>query len=211
MNFINQRILMLGPHTDDVEFGCGATIVKLFEKKNEIFCHAFSSAEESVPQNLPSNINRQYMFDSLHHLGLDTKNISIGSYPVRLFSNFRQKILDDMIYLAKEIKPDIIFIPSTFDTHQDHQVISQEGFRAFKKFILLGYEIPWNNLTFRTDAFSIVNHKQVKLKIEALQCYISQLGRNYITPSYIYSVAKTRGGQVGKEFAEVFEVIRLIF
>jgi len=202
---------MLGPHTDDVEFGCGATIVKLIENKNEIFCHAFSAAEESVPENLPSNINRKYMFDSLQHLGLDSNNISIGNYPVRLFSNFRQKILDDLVYLSHQIKPNVIFIPSNFDTHQDHQVISQEGFRAFKKFILLGYEIPWNNLTFRTDAFSVVNHKHVQLKIEALQCYISQLGRNYITPDYIYSLAKTRGGQVGEEFAEVFEVIRWIF
>ncbi len=208
--FTHKRILMLGPHTDDIEFGCGGSIVKFVQDSNELFCHAFSIAENTNPTDPPKDITKKYMYDSLIHLGVKKENISISDYPVRLFPTYRQNILDDMIYLSKEIKPNIIFIPSTFDTHQDHQVISQEGFRAFKKFILLGYESPWNNLTFRTDAFSMLTKEQVNMKIEALQCYISQLGRPYITPDFLFSLARTRGGQMGSEYAEVFEVIRLI-
>jgi LmbE family N-acetylglucosaminyl deacetylase len=210
MMFDRKRILFLGPHTDDIEFGCGATIAKLQVGKNEIICHAFSPAEKSVPDDLPKDINVSHMFHSLKMLGVATANISVGNYPVREFPYFRQQILEDMVCMQRELKPDIVFIPSSFDTHQDHQIVSQEGFRAYKKTILIGYEIPWNNLSFRTEAFSIVNSEQVEKKIEALQCYISQLGRSYVTPEFIRSLARTRGGQVGTEFAEAFEIIRWI-
>ncbi len=208
--FSQRKILFLGPHTDDIEFGCGATIIKLNDGNNEIFCHAFSAAEKSVPEDLPKDINILHMYDSLRMLGVSKKNISLGNYPVREFPNFRQQILEDMVNLNRELQPDVVYIPSSFDTHQDHQVVSQEGFRAFKKTILIGYEIPWNNLSFRTVAFSIVSEQQVEKKIAALQCYISQLGRSYVTPEFIRSLARTRGGQVGSEFAEAFEIIRWI-
>lgn len=204
------RILILAPHTDDAEFGCGATIVKLIGDGDELFCFAFSAAEESVPAQLPRDINKKYMREALGHLGVSTGNIDVGSYPVRRFNEFRQQILDDMIQMAQDIMPDIVFIPSSFDTHQDHQVVNAEGFRAFKKNILIGYEIPWNNLTFRTEAFSIVTEEQVEMKIQALKCYISQLDRSYVTPEYIRSLARTRGVQIGEEFAEAFEIIRWI-
>lgn len=202
------RILTLAPHTDDVEFGCGATLCKLIRDGSEIFCYAFSAAEESVPEGLPKDINKQHMLDSLSVLGVRSENIAIGNFKVRRFPEFRQKILDEMIVLYKDIKPDMVFLPSTFDTHQDHQVVSQEGFRAYKKHSLIGYEIPWNNLNFHTQAFSIVTEEDVERKITALQCYISQLGRSYVTPEFIHSLARTRGGQVGAQYAEVFEIIR---
>ena len=208
--FNQKKILFLGPHTDDIEFGCGATIAKLQSGDNEIFCHAFSPAEKSVPDDMPKDINVTHMFDSLKILGVPMENISVGNYPVREFPSYRQQILEDMIIMQLDLKPDIVFIPSSFDTHQDHQIISQEGFRAYKKIILIGYEIPWNNLSFRTEAFSIVNSEQVEKKIEALRCYISQLGRSYVTPAFIRSLARTRGGQVGSKFAEAFEIIRWI-
>jgi len=205
-----ERVLVLAPHTDDGEFGCGGSIVRLIEEKNEVFYVAFSAAEKSVPPGFPEGILRKEVKEATAKLGIKESNLVLFEYDVRNFPSFRQKILDDMIELNNEIKPDIVFLPSTRDTHQDHKVITEEGFRTFKKITMLGYEIPWNNLTFDTNAFIFLEERHVEKKLDALRCYISQLGRSYATAEFIRSLAITRGTQIGAKFAEVFEVIRWV-
>ena len=205
-----QKILILAPHTDDGEFGCGASIAKLIEDGKEIFYVAFSAAEKSVPEKMPDDILRSEVKDAASTLGIKGKNLFVLKYPVREFLKYRQDILEDMIKFSKEIEPDLVMLPSTSDTHQDHQVIVQEGFRAFKKTTMLGYEIPWNNLTFNTNAFIFLEQRHLDSKINALKRYISQLGRNYVTEEFIRSLAITRGAQIGTRYAETFEVIRWI-
>lgn len=205
-----KRILVLAPHTDDAEFGCGATLTKLAEEGYEIFCIAFSAAEESVPADLPRDINRTGMIQSMDWLGLKTNNVHILNYQVRHFPERRQDILEDMVRFNREIKPQVVFLPSTFDTHQDHQVVANEGFRAFKHSSILGYELPWNNITFTTNCFIHVNREQLEKKLHSLEFYISQLNRSYINKGFIESWAITRGGQIGFEYAEAFELIRMV-
>jgi N-acetylglucosamine malate deacetylase 1 len=203
-----QNVLVVAPHTDDAEFGCGGTISKFIKEGKNVICVAFSSAEESVMEGLPKDINRTDMIRSMNILGVKPENLKMLNYRVRKFPEYRQEILDDLILLSNELHPDLVFLPSTFDTHQDHQVISQEGFRAFKKHSILGYEIPWNNLTFTTDSFVILNEDDVDKKIESVKCYISQLGRGYLNDNFLRSLMTTRGGQIGSEFAEAFQVVR---
>lgn len=210
MEISHEKILILAPHTDDAEFGCGGSIVKLVENNCSVHVVAFSIAEESVPDNVPKNINKQYMKDAMAILGVKEENIIIKNYPVRNFPSVRQSILEDLVEINRKITPSIVFLPSTFDTHQDHQVVSQEGFRAFKKVTILGYELPWNNLTFTTNCFIPLQEEHVNKKLNSLQCYISQMGRDYISKDFLKSVMRTRGGQMGKKYAEAFELIRLL-
>ena len=115
-----------------------------------------------------------------------------------------------MIKLQSIYNPDLVLLPSSHDTHQDHQTISQEGFRAFKKTTMLGYEVPWNNLEFRTNCFISFSEDLLKKKIAALNVYESQKHRSYANAEFIRSLAVTRGVQIGKSFAECFEVIRWV-
>lgn len=203
-----KRILVLAPHTDDGEFGCGGSIARFIEEKKEVFYVAFSAAEKSVPSGFPKDILRREAKKATAKLGMKKDKLEVLKYEVREFPDFRQQILDDMIKLNKKIKPDVVFLPSTKDTHQDHQVITEEGFRAFKRTTMLGYEIPWNNLTFDTNAFIFLNKKHMDKKMKSLKCYLSQLGRTYATEEFIRSLAITRGAQMGTKYAEAFEVIR---
>lgn len=205
-----KNILVLAPHTDDGEFGCGATIAKIIEQGASVKYVAFSIAEESVPFGFPKDILNTEVSKATNILGIKASDLIIHRFPVRHFPEHRQEILEIMVKHNNDICPDMVFLPSTSDTHQDHKVIAAEGFRAFKKTIMLGYEIPWNNLTFRTNAFSILKKRHLDLKIDSLKCYISQLGRDYVTVDFIRSLAKTRGGQIGSKYAETFEVIRWI-
>ena len=127
-----KKILVLAPHTDDGELGCGGTIAKLIEEKKQVFYVAFSSAEKSVPKDLPKDILKKEVKKAMRILGLSERNLILFNYEVRNFPKYRQEILEDMIKLNEKIKPDLVLLPSTHDIHQDHQVVSQEGFRAFK-------------------------------------------------------------------------------
>jgi len=112
--------------------------------------------------------------------------------------------------LGNELKPELVLLPSTSDTHQDYQTISQEGFRAFKKISIVGYEMPYNNLSFSTNLFVVLEEEHVSKKVQALRCYKSQASKIYATADFIMSLASVRGTQIGVKYAEAFEVIRWV-
>lgn len=205
---IYQRILILAPHTDDGEFGCGATVSKMVRSGATVHYVAFSGAEESVPPGLPRDILRTEAEKATGTLGVSS--VRILHYPVRRFPEFRQQILEDMVSLKRELEPDLVFCPSPNDIHQDHQVIASEAIRAYKDRTILGYEMPWNNLTITTTCFIELAEEDLLQKIKALQCYMSQNFRNYVSPEFVRSLARVRGTQVGVTYAEVFEVVRWI-
>ena len=204
------RVLVLAPHTDDGELGLGATISKMLRNGDDVFYVAFSTCKESVPKGLDEDTLKKELLQSMNHFGVKSNNVFILDYKVRHFSDERQKILDDMIKLNREIKPDLVFIPSLNDIHQDHITIAKEGIRAFKKSSVLGYELPWNNLTFNNQTFSIVEKEDMDKKFECLSQYVSQKNRDYFQKEFIYGNCITHGIQVGVKYAEVFENYRWI-
>jgi len=207
---MNDNVLILAPHTDDGEFGCGGTISWLLEKGKNVFYVAFSSAEKSVPKGMPKDTLKKEVKRATKVLGIKPENLILFNYEVRDFPLHRQEILEDMVKLNAEIQPSLVFLPSTFDTHQDHKTVTEEGFRAFKRTSMLGYEVPWNNLSFNTNSFYFLEDKHIQKKIDALKCYESQQFRSYATEEFIRSLARVRGTQIGANYAEVFEVIRWI-
>lgn len=204
------RVLILAPHTDDGEFGCGGTIAKFTAEGCDVHYVAFSAAEKSVSPEYPSDILRKEVKDATAILGIPKENLHVLDFEVRDFPAHRQEILEVMVKLNADLEPDMVFLPSTSDTHQDHQTVSTEGFRAFKKTTMLGYELPWNNLTFTTSGFVQLSEEHLSRKTKALEQYKSQIGRSYATGEYIRNLANVRGTQIGAKYAEVFEVIRWI-
>ena len=116
-----------------------------------------------------------------------------------------------MVSLNKSIQPDLVLIPSASDSHQDHQVIHGEALRAFKKSSILGYELPWNQNRFTSTLFSTLSKEHIEKKIKAIKVYQSQSQRNYMQEDFIRSLAKVRGVQCNSEYAEAFEVYKIIY
>jgi LmbE family N-acetylglucosaminyl deacetylase len=202
------NVLVLAPHTDDGEFGCGGTMARMAEAGVEVTYVAFTTAAKSVPKEFPSDILGREVRAATSLLGIDEAHLRVYDFEVRTFPTVRQDILEEMIVLGAEIRPDCVMMPALVDIHQDHKTIAEEGLRAFKKTTVLAYEIPWNNLNFSHQAYVRLEERHVEKKTAALACYRSQQGRNYIKESYIRNVAFTRGVDVGFDFAEVFEVYR---
>jgi LmbE family N-acetylglucosaminyl deacetylase len=107
-------------------------------------------------------------------------------------------------------KFDCVFLPSTFDIHQDHIVVAKEAIRAFKFTTLLGYELPWNNLKSEMNYFNILDSDYVELKLEALAQFESQRNRFYFDRDAIKAAMRFRGLQVGANYSEAFEIIRCV-
>ena len=203
------NVLVLAPHTDDGELGLGGTINRLITEGKNVTYIAFSTAEESVPEGFPKDILKTEVRNATAKLGIKPENLIIYNYQVRKLNYVRQEILEELIKIRKREKYDLVFIPSLHDIHQDHTTIAQEGLRAFKNITILGYELIWNNLSFDTQCFVRLTKEDIKAKIMALKEYHSQGKRDYLSDEFIYSLAKARGVQVGSEYAEAFEVIRL--
>ena len=205
-----KKVLILSPHTDDGEFGCGATITKLIEEGSEVYYAAFSACEQSVLPEFPKDILTKEVKAATQILGIKPENLILFKYDVRTFNYHRQAILDDIIKLKNEIQPDLVFTPSVNDIHQDHATISNEAVRAFKFTSILCYELPWNNFNFTTTCFFKLNENHVSNKVNALKEYKSQAHRSYADEDFIRSLARIRGVQIGAQYAEVFEMVRWI-
>ena len=179
-----RKALVLAPHTDDGEFGCGGTMARLVETGCEVRYVAFSIATRSLPDGFaPDTLAREER---------------------------RQDILELLVALWEDWRPDAVFQPSLHDIHQDHQVIAAEGLRAFKRTSILGYEIPWNNFDFAYQWYVSLEARHIERKVAALEKYASQQHRRYANPEYVWNVARTHGINVNREYAEVFQVYRVI-
>lgn len=213
MTSSSKRILILSPHTDDAELGCGGSIIKFLEEGNEILWCVFSSAEESVPENFPKDTIKKEFLDVCEKLSLNENQYIIFNYEVRRLPDYRQEILEILVDIKKNFKPHLVIGPSLNDFHQDHLVVANEMIRAFKtSSSIISFELPWNHVTFSNQMFVRLNESHIRKKIELLSCYNSQVikNRNYFSEEFIFGLAKTRGVQINNEFAEAFEVIRWI-
>lgn len=206
----NKKILVIAPHTDDAEFGMGGAIAKFIEDGNTVYCAAFSACQQSVLSSFPADILITEVKEASGILGIKPENLYLFEYDVRTFNFHRQAILDDIIGLREKLAPDIVFIPSTNDVHQDHGVIAEESIRAFKFSSILSYEIPWNNFRFSNTCFILLHENHVAKKAKAVETYKSQAHRKYASAAFVQALARTRGVQINSDFAECFEIVRLI-
>lgn len=205
-----ERVLVLAPHTDDGELGCGGTIARLVEAGRQVYYVAFSTAQQSLPEGFHGDTLKHEVQAATRRLGIPPENLIVHDYEVRKLSYVRQQVLEDLVRLRNSMEIDLVLMPSLQDIHQDHTTVAVEGLRAFKHHTVLGYELIWNNLSFDTKCFVRLEERHIARKAEALREYTSQAGRAYMSGDFIHSLARTRGVQIGCDFAECFEVIRQI-
>jgi N-acetylglucosamine malate deacetylase 1 len=204
------RVLVLAPHTDDGEFGAGGTMARLVEDGADVRYVAFSIATRSLPDGFAPDTLAREVREATAELGISPENLTVHDFDVRTFPEHRQDILELLVALWEEWSPDAVFQPSLHDIHQDHQVVAAESLRAFKRTTILGYEIPWNQFSFSKQAYVVLEERHLEAKVRALGCYQSQQHRNYANEEYIRNLARTHGIEIGRPFAECFEVVRWV-
>ena len=163
-----------------------------------------------VPKGFPSDILAKEVVEAVACVGVARDNLVIYDYRVRRLNFSRQEILESLIKLRKEIDPQLVFIPALSDIHQDHGTVAMEGLRAFKRSTVLSYELPWNNMSFNHQCYVELQEDDMRRKVAAIDKYKSQASKDYMSKDSVYALAKVRGVQVGRQYAECFEVTRLV-
>ncbi|MGV8142887.1 MAG: PIG-L deacetylase family protein [Candidatus Pacearchaeota archaeon] len=199
------RVLAIGPHPDDLEIGCFGTLIKLKEIfQNEVHLLILTDGAK----NGLSEVRREEAEKSAQHAGF---NIQFANFPDgSLMDN-----IDVVSYIEDQIKkinPQVIFIPSSQDTHQDHRNAHLASLGAGRNGAnFLSYETP-STINFKPSLFVEISN-QIDKKLHCLKFHQSQ------TPDYdglanvLRMDALVRGGRLrvkNKSF-ESFEVIRFIF
>ena len=191
------NILSISPHADDSEFGAGATLRKLVENDNVVCIMIFNDDPELVKEGIRA----------AKVIGATTKIIPMQG---RIYGSTRQKILDHLIIYRTFYSPDIVFVPSRTDIHQDHQVITNEAIRAFRESTILGYNEPWNQNNVITNYFVEINEGDFYKKMDALEEYKSRKHKPYFSWEYQKSIVRCNGIKIKVEYAEAFEAIQII-
>ena len=199
-NSAPKQILLLGAHSDDIEIGCGGTVLQLVEKFPDalfiwvVFCSNEQRAKEahaSAEAFLGSDVLRdirilQFRDGFLPWLGLEVKEAF-------------EKIKSDT-------SPDYIFTHLRDDRHQDHRTLCDLTWNTWRDHTIFEYEIPkYDGDLGHPNSFVALNALQVERKISYLMEYFgSQRSKRWFTPETFHALMRLRGIEAGAEMAEAF-------
>lgn len=203
-----KTVLVISPHTDDAELGAGGYLARLVEEGASVHVVALSDCRASVPAGMPAGVLRAEAAAARDLLGVTGE---VLGFPVRHFPMFRQEILETLVRLGRERRPDLVLCPSPADKHQDHAATAAECLRAFRCSVW-GWLLPWNVTDYSARGFVRLEERHLAAKLTALACYESQavLGRPYMDPEAVRAWARTTGLMAGCAYAEAFDTPRTV-
>jgi len=205
MKFKGKRVFFIGAHPDDIEIGCGALIANI-QKSTEVFCVTLSDNQDNP---LLKNVVREHN-ESMRILGVDEKHRFLENFITRRFKHSRQEILEYLFSMNRKYQPDMVFVHSNADLHQDHSTVTQESLRAFRGTSLFGYDVIRSSYGFFPTLLIEVNESDVEKKIEALAAYHTYKTKYYFAPELTRAIMIRNGSIAEKKYAEGFEILRMI-
>ena len=183
------RLLCLGAHCDDIEIGCGGTILKLVTAGRKIEVHwvVFSSDEGRKQEALRSV--EAFLCDVV------TKKVTIHGLRDGFFPYLGYELKERFEQLKAEISPDLILTHYRHDLHQDHRLVSELTWNTFRNHLILEYEIPKYDGDFGSpNVFVPLDESTCRRKIDAiLDAYQSQRGKHWFSRDLFSAILRLRG------------------
>lgn len=205
MIFYGKKILFVGAHPDDVELGCGALIAHIADQ-SDVLCITLSDNQKNL---LLKNVVAEH-YRSMGILGVTKDQVVVGEFETRNFSRDRQEILEFLYEINTIHNPDIVFVHSQADIHQDHAVVTKEALRAFRGTTVLGFDVFRSSYGFFPHFLVEVNEGDVERKIKALAEYQTYSDKYYFDPDVIRSTLVRHGALAERKFAEGFDILRIV-
>jgi LmbE family N-acetylglucosaminyl deacetylase len=196
------RLLCLGAHSDDIEIGCGGTVLSLLESNRgvEVRWIVFSANDERSRE--ARNSAAAFLSRARH------KEVAVKSYRDGFFPFVGAAIKDEFESLKREFQPDLVFTHFRDDRHQDHRLIADLTWNTFRDHLILEYEIPKYDgdlgqpNVFVPLAESICEQK-IRLLLEGFQ---SQQPKSWFDEETFRAMLRLRGMEANSRtrFAEAF-------
>jgi LmbE family N-acetylglucosaminyl deacetylase len=204
MNFFGRSVLFLGAHPDDIELGCGALLHHIVNQ-TEVLCVTLSDNQKNPDLK---NLKEEH-YQAMQVLGVPQDKVVFGPFTTRVFPDARQEILEYFLKLRREFGPDLIFVHSKQDIHQDHLTMTDEALRAFRGITVLGFDVVRSSYGFFPHFLVEVTEEDVNKKIEALACYETYRDRYYFNSELTRSIMIRHGALAERPFAEGFDILRI--
>jgi LmbE family N-acetylglucosaminyl deacetylase len=201
------RILCLGAHSDDIEIGCGGTILHLADSYPdcEIYWVVFSGA--GVREAEARSAAQSFADRRLRSLIL--KSFSDGFMPYN-GSDVKAVFENEL----KVITPDVVFTHNSADAHQDHRLISELTWNTFRNNLILEYEIPkYDGDLGRPSVFVELRREVCEAKVRnIMEAFVSQHQKHWFRAETFFSLMRLRGMECASEsdFAEAFYCRKLV-
>ncbi|HML41096.1 MAG TPA: PIG-L family deacetylase [Bellilinea sp.] len=205
MNFYGKRVLFLGAHPDDIEIGCGALISNIVGKA-DLMCVTLSDNQKNP--ELDHLVGEHQ--NSMRVLGVPENRVVLGQFETRRFPQARQEILEYLIQINRTFNPEIVFVHTKADIHQDHGTLTEESLRAFRGTSVLGFDVIRSSYGFFPNFLVEVSEKDVQTKIEALAQYTTYQNRYYFNADITRSTLIRNGAICERPFAEGFDILRIV-
>ena len=205
MNFHGKRVLFLGAHPDDIELGCGALLHHIVNH-TDVLCVTLSDNQKN-PQ-LKDVVKELYT--SMAILGVPKEKITVEEFTTRKFPDMRQEILEYLLELRRDFKPEIVFVHTRQDIHQDHNVVTEEALRAYRGITVLGYDVVRSSYGFFPHFLVEVTEEDVEKKIEALSQYETYHDKYYFDADLLRATMVRHGALAECQLAEGFDILRIV-
>jgi LmbE family N-acetylglucosaminyl deacetylase len=202
------RILCLGAHSDDIEIGCGGTILKLMQDQPELNVHwvVFGATNKRLEEAHTSA--QEFLAPAKE------KKVVIQDFKDSFFPSIKYEIKHYFETLKQEVDPDIIFTHCQNDAHQDHRVINELTWNTFRNHLIFEYEIPkYDGDLGIPNLFVGLNEATCKAKISLLMKHFkSQAERDWFTEDLFLALLRLRGVESRSRYryAEAFYCRKMV-
>ena len=195
------KILCLGAHADDIEIGCGGTVLGLSQQYPNcvLYWVVFSAIGVRAEE---AKRSADLFVGSVAIGGPQLKSFKDGFMP---YSGGEVKAVFEEL---KAISPDLIFTHNRHDAHQDHRLLAELTWNTFRDHLILEYEIPkYDGDMGQPNVFVPLRKEVCQKKVEYLmECFKSQHGKHWFEPETFFSIMRLRGMECNSPsgYAEAF-------
>jgi LmbE family N-acetylglucosaminyl deacetylase len=183
------QILCLGAHADDVEIGCGGTLLNLVARHHDIRVNwvVFSGAEERAKE---ARASAERFLEGIAERRIEMKSFRDGFFPY-VGSDVKQFFEE----LKRQCSPDLIFTHYRDDRHQDHRLISDLTWNTFRDHMILEYEIPkYDGDLGHPNLFVHLDEPTCRRKVRGIiDAFQTQHNRHWFTEDTFLSLLRLRG------------------
>jgi LmbE family N-acetylglucosaminyl deacetylase len=196
------RVLAIGAHPDDIEIGCGGTLLKLIERQEvaEVCWVVLSGDPERAEEACESA--------TALLAGVPSSQVILRDFPDGFFPYEGQRIKDFFEELKRDLSPDVVFTHQRGDLHQDHRVSCELTWNTFRDHLILEYEVPkYDGDMSAPNAFVPLDEGIRERKIEHLMSHFaSQRSKRWFQEELFSSVLRLRGMECNSPtaYAEAF-------
>jgi LmbE family N-acetylglucosaminyl deacetylase len=197
-----RRLLFLGAHCDDIEIGCGGSILSWVAQTQDLSITwvVFSSSAERRAEALRSA--------DAFLAGAKEKRVLVRDFRDGFFPYVGGSIKESFEELKRECDPDLIFTHHRHDLHQDHRLVSELTWNTFRDHMILEYEIPkYDGDLGSPNVFVPLAEAICLQKIDRLlSLFPSQVGKHWFSRELFMAILRLRGmeGNIESGYAEAF-------